>query len=88
MGSAVQRVSVHSLDGERRLWTSTDCYPDGEPDIRTLDRGEQAAFTVTWSGATSQPECAGERVQVPAGAYKVVAELGQVRSAPEPFNIA
>ncbi|MEU1983736.1 hypothetical protein [Nocardia sp. NPDC019395] len=87
MGSGLQRVSVHSLDGGRQLWASTDCYPDGEPDLRTLDRGEQAAFTVTWTGTTSQPECAGERVQVPTGAYNVVAQLGSVRSAPEPFNI-
>lgn len=88
MGSGLQRVSVHSLDGGRQLWASTDCYPDGEPDVRTLDRGEQAAFTVTWKGATSQPECAGERVPVPPGAYNVVAQMGSVRSAPEPFNIA
>ncbi|WP_063035312.1 hypothetical protein [Nocardia grenadensis] len=88
VGSGLQRVSVHSLDGGRQLWASTDCFPDGDPDVRTLDRGEQAAFTVTWTGATSQPECAGERVQVPAGAYNVVAQMGSVRSAPEPFNIA
>ncbi|MBF6349787.1 MULTISPECIES: hypothetical protein [Nocardia] len=88
MGSGLQRVSVRTLDGGRQLWASTDCYPDGEPDLRTLDRGEQAAFTVTWTGTTSQPECAGERVQVPSGAYHVVAQLGAVRSAPEPFNIA
>lgn len=88
MGSGLQQVSVHTLDGQRRLWASTDCYPDGEPDVRTLQPGEQAAFTVTWTGATSQPECAGERVQVPAGAYTVVAQLGAIRSAPEPFNIA
>lgn len=88
MGSGLQRVSVQTLDGGRQLWASTDCYPDGEPDLRTLDRGEQAAFTVTWTGTTSQPECAGERVQVPSGAYHVVAQLGAVRSAPEPFNIA
>ncbi|WP_327111911.1 hypothetical protein OHB12_27135 [Nocardia sp. NBC_01730] len=88
MGSGLQQVSVYTLDGQRRLWSSTDCYPDGQPDIRTLNRGEQAAFTVTWSGSTSQPSCAGERVQVPSGAYSVVAQLGSVRSAAEPFNIA
>lgn len=87
-GSAAQQISVQTLDGSRRLWASTDCYPEGKPDIRTLDRGEQAAFQVTWSGSTSQPECAGERVPVPAGAYTVVAQLGAVRSAAEPFNIA
>lgn len=88
MGSGLQLVSVQSLDGQRRLWSSTDCYPDGTPDMRTLNPGQQAAFTVTWSGSTSQPGCAGERVPVPTGPYTVVAQLGSVRSAPEPFNIA
>lgn len=88
MGSGLQQVSVHTLDGQRRLWSSTDCYPDGQPDVRTMSRGEQAAFTVTWSGTTSQPSCAGERVPVPPGAYSVVAQLGSVRSMAEPFNIA
>ncbi|WP_067698602.1 DUF4232 domain-containing protein [Nocardia jejuensis] len=88
MGSGLQLVSVQSLDGQRRLWSSTDCYPDGTPDVRALNPGQQAAFTVTWSGATSQPQCAGDRVAVPAGPYTVVAQLGSVRSAPEPFNIA
>ena len=88
VGSGLQQVSVTSLDGQRRFWSSTDCYPDGAPDVRTLNRGEQAAFMVTWSGSTSQPNCAGDRVQVPPGAYAVVAQLGSLRSAAEPFNIA
>ncbi len=88
VGSGLQQVSVTTLDGQRRLWSSTDCYPDGAPDVRTLNRGEQAAFMVTWSGSTSQPNCAGDRVQVPPGAYAVVAQLGSLRSAAEPFNIA
>lgn len=88
VGSGLQQVSVTTLDGQRRLWSSTDCYPDGAPDVRTLNRGEQAAFMVTWSGSTSQPNCAGDRVQVAPGAYAVVAQLGSLRSAAEPFNIA
>ncbi|UGT40069.1 DUF4232 domain-containing protein [Nocardia yamanashiensis] len=88
MGSGLQLVSVQSLDGQRKLWASTDCYPDGTPDVRTLNPGQQAAFTVTWSGATSAPGCAGERVAVSPGPYTVVAQLGSVRSSPEPFNIA
>ncbi|MFC8047567.1 hypothetical protein [Nocardia sp. NPDC057353] len=87
MGSGMQQISVQTLDGTRRLWNSVDCYPDGQPDIRTLERGQQAAFTVTWSGATSQPNCAGERVPVPPGAYAVLAQLGGVKSTAEPFNI-
>ncbi|MEV6772716.1 hypothetical protein AB0N05_29170 [Nocardia sp. NPDC051030] len=88
MGSGLQLVSVQSLDGQRKLWSSTDCYPDGTPDVRSLNPGQQAAFTVTWSGATSQPACAGDRVPVSPGPYTVVAQIGSVRSSPEPFNIA
>lgn len=31
MGSGLQLVQVQSLDGQRKLWSSTDCYPDGTP---------------------------------------------------------
>nr|WP_221333126.1 DUF4232 domain-containing protein [Nocardia transvalensis] len=88
MGSGLQQVTVQSLDGQRRMWSSTDCDQGGPGDVRALKGGEQAAFTLTWSGTSSQPGCAGERVQVPAGAYAVVAQLGSVRSTPETFNIS
>jgi hypothetical protein len=87
MGSGLQQVSVQSLDGQRRLWTSTDCDQGGPPDVRTLTGGQQAAFTLTWSGTTSQPKCAGERVPVPPGSYAVSAQFGSIHSAPETFNI-
>jgi hypothetical protein len=88
MGSGLQQVWVQSLDGQRKLWSNTDCDQGGPADVRTLNGGQQAAFTLTWSGTTSQPGCAGDRVPVPAGGYAVVAQFGSVRSAPETFNIA
>ncbi|WP_280255347.1 hypothetical protein [Nocardia wallacei] len=87
MGSGLQQVTVQSLDGQRRMWSSTDCDQGGPAEVRALKGGEQAAFTLTWSGTTSQPGCAGERVQVPPGGYTVVAQLGSVHSTPETFNI-
>ncbi|RDI66109.1 DUF4232 domain-containing protein [Nocardia pseudobrasiliensis] len=88
MGSGLQQVWVQSLDGQRKLWSSTDCDQGGPADLRTLGGGQQAEFTLTWSGTTSQANCAGERVPVPPGGYAVVAQFGSVRSSPEPFNIA
>ncbi|AHH15281.1 hypothetical protein NONO_c04680 [Nocardia nova SH22a] len=88
MGSGLQQVWVQSLDGQRRLWSSTDCDQGGPADVRTLNGGQQAAFTLTWSATTSQPGCEGDRVPVPAGGYAVVAQFGSVRSTPETFNIA
>ncbi|NUS44066.1 MAG: hypothetical protein HOQ24_10310 [Mycobacteriaceae bacterium] len=83
-----QQVMVTSLDGQKRLWANTDCYPPGPANLQTLNPGQQAAFRVNWAGSTSQPACAGSRVPVPAGSYTAVAQLGALRSAPEPFNIA
>lgn len=79
---------VYTLDGQRRLWASDDCNPDGPPEMKTLKAGEQLSYKGTWFGTTSQPECAGDRLPVPAGAYMVVAQLGAIRSAAEPFNLA
>ncbi|TCK01188.1 hypothetical protein [Nocardia alba] len=79
---------VYTLDGQRRLWASNDCNQDDPAEMKTLKAGEQLSYKGTWFGTTSQPQCAGDRLQVPAGAYMVVAQLGAVRSAAEPFNLA
>ncbi|WP_068279228.1 hypothetical protein [Aldersonia kunmingensis] len=88
LGAGLQQVLVYTLDGVQRLWSNSDCFPSATPDLRTLTPGQQAAFTVKWSGTTSQPECAGERVPVAPGAYTVIAQLGALRSGAEPFNLA
>ena len=88
LGAGLQQALVYTIDGARRLWSNSDCFPNPAPDIRNLGPGQQAAFTVKWSGTTSAPQCAGERTPVQPGAYTVVAQLGALRSAPEPFNIA
>ncbi|WP_040730305.1 hypothetical protein [Nocardia tenerifensis] len=87
MNLAQIQASVLSLDGQRRIWASSDCSPVDESNARNLKPGEQALFTVRWSGTTSQQGCVGERVPVPAGAYQVVAQFGSLHSSPEPFNL-
>ncbi|WP_345353008.1 hypothetical protein [Rhodococcus olei] len=88
LGAGMQQVLVYTLDGQKRLWSNVDCYPNSTPDPRTLAPGEQAAFTVKWSGATSAPGCTAPRDPVGAGAYTVVGQLGNLRSSPEPFNLS
>ncbi|MEV0947462.1 hypothetical protein [Rhodococcus sp. NPDC049939] len=91
LGSGLQQVLVYTIDGALRLWSNIDCYPQSEPDIRSLAPGEQAQFTVTWSATTSSPDClaqpAPQRDPVVPGAYTVVGQLGELRSVPEPFNL-
>jgi hypothetical protein len=88
LGAGMQQVLVYTLDTQQRLWSNNDCFPNSDADVRTLEPGQQAAFTVKWSGATSAPGCTAPREPVPAGAYSVVGQLGNLRSAPEPFNLS
>ncbi|RVW06635.1 hypothetical protein [Rhodococcus spongiicola] len=88
LGSGLQQVLVYTLDGNRRLWSNIDCYPYGDPAVEVLEPGGQRFFTIRWSGTTSDPGCLTVRNQVPAGAYTLVAQLGELRSSPEPFNLA
>ncbi|WP_305093756.1 hypothetical protein [Prescottella sp. R16] len=88
LGSGLQQALVYTLDGNKRLWSNVDCYPDAEAAVQELEPGGQARFTVKWSGKTSDPGCTTNRNQVPPGAYTLVAQIGELRSAPEPFNFA
>ncbi|MFP5019438.1 hypothetical protein [Pseudonocardia phyllosphaerae] len=85
LDGAEQEIVVRSGGGDRRLWSSNDCVNPASEDLRTLVPGQPAAFTVTWSGRTSQPGCAAARQRVPAGAYRVTARLGQLSSDPVPL---
>jgi hypothetical protein len=73
LGAAQQEVLLYS--GGTRLWSSNDCYPGGSRDVRTLQPGEQATFSVVWSGLSSRPHCVGVRTRVPAGQYALVGRL-------------
>lgn len=88
LGSGLQQVLVYSLDGANRLWSNVDCFPSSEPEVRTLEPGGQARFTVKWSAKTSAPGCTAPREPVAPGGYTVVGQLGSLKSNPEPFNIA
>lgn len=87
LGAGMQQVLVYSLDGNQRLWANTDCFPEATADMRSLEPGDQAAFSVKWSGTTSEPGCETPREPVGPGAYTVVGQLGGLRSSPEAFNI-
>ncbi|WP_300012033.1 hypothetical protein [Pseudonocardia sp.] len=85
LDGARQEIVVWSGDGEDRLWSSNDCVNPQTVDLRTLVPGQPVAFSVRWAGRTSTPGCAEERVEVPAGAYRVLTRVDDVISAPAPF---
>jgi hypothetical protein len=87
LDAARQAVAVVRQPGDG-LWGSNDCSPGDTDDVRTLQPGEEAVFSVRWSGRTSTPGCAGERTTVPPGTYQLLARLDGIVSEPVPFTLA
>lgn len=87
LDAARQAVAVVRRPGDG-LWGSNDCSPGDTDDVRTLQPGEEAVFSVRWSGRTSTPGCAGERTAVPPGTYQLLARLDGIVSEPVPFTLA
>jgi len=86
LGAAYQEVLLY--DGlNRRLWSSNDCYPGGTKDPQVLGPGDSASFSVTWSGLSSRPRCAGERVRVGPGSYSLLGRLGTLVSKRAPIRL-
>jgi len=78
LGAAQQEILLYA--GTQRLWSSNDCYPEGERDPQVLAPGAAQSFSVTWSGLSSQPRCAGQRTRVGAGTYELVGRIGTLVS--------
>jgi hypothetical protein len=80
LAASQQEVLLYA--GRSRLWSSNDCYPGGGRDVQALAPGERDRFTVTWSGLSSRPKCAGVRTRVGPGRYSLVGRIGTLRSPP------
>ena len=86
LDAARQAVAVVRRPGDG-LWGSNDCSPGDTDDVRTLPPGEEAVFSVRWSGRTSTPGCAGERTTVAPGTYQLLARLDEIVSEPVAFTL-
>lgn len=69
------QIELRVYNGASRVWGSHDCQVEPGTVKRTLLPGAPAGFTVTWSGMSSQPKCAGTRQRVGAGTYTLYASL-------------
>ncbi|HEV7205749.1 MAG TPA: hypothetical protein VGN18_14160 [Jatrophihabitans sp.] len=72
---ADQQVELKVYNGESRVWGSHDCEVQPGTNERTLAPGQPVRVSITWSGLTSQPKCAGTRQRVGAGTYTLYASL-------------
>ena len=85
LGAAQQEVLLYA--GKTRLWSSNDCYPGGAREVQALLPREHATFSVTWSGLSSQPRCAGTRTRVGPGRYRLLGRIGTLRSLPATLTL-
>jgi hypothetical protein len=86
VGAAVLAAYVYSLENQR-LWSNLDCAPSNETLVKTFAPGEQVVTSVTWTGMGSAPMCPLPRQPIGPGTYNLVVQLGNLRSAPVPFNL-
>lgn len=70
-----------------RVWGSNDCFPEQSDRRVTLRPRGTVVLPIVWSGLTSAPGCAGERVVPPAGDYVLRARLDGEASADTPLRL-
>lgn len=79
---ADSEVELRVYNGESRVWGSHDCQVEPGTSPNTLTPGQSVRVSITWSGLSSQPGCAGTRQRVGAGTYTLYALLaGHVGTA-------
>lgn len=87
VSGAKQVYTVYTSAGDR-VWSTADCFPGEGTEVRTLTAGQKASFVIVWSGTTSEPGCTAPREKVKAGKYKLVVQLGQLKSKPLAFSMS
>ncbi|MDQ3735558.1 MAG: MucR family transcriptional regulator [Actinomycetota bacterium] len=77
---ALQTWGLYAGDGTR-LWGSNDCYPNSSvPTPLLLQPGQVVAFSIIWSGKTSEPTCTVPRLVLGPGSYILRGFLGNLVS--------
>jgi hypothetical protein len=72
---ADKQIVLKVYNGASRVWGSHDCEVQPGVSNRTLVVNQPVRVSVTWTGLSSQPKCAGTRQRVGAGTYTLYASL-------------
>lgn len=84
---ADKQVVLRVYNGESRVWGSHDCQIQPGTNKRTLAVNTPVRVAISWSGLTSQPNCAGTRQRVGAGTYTLYAALSGKTGKATQFTI-
>lgn len=85
---ADSQIELKVYNGESRVWGSHDCQIEPGTNPMTLEVGQPVRVSVTWSGLSSQPHCAGTRQRVGAGTYTLYAALAGHTGKATTFTIS
>lgn len=81
------QVELRIYNGAARVWGSHDCMVQPGSKIQTLLPNQPVRLSITWTGLSSEPGCAGTRTAVPAGTYTLYALLAGKQGSPAQFTL-
>jgi hypothetical protein len=84
---AADNTEWRVYSGDARVWGSHDCAVQSGANVITLAARQPVRLSISWSGLTSLPKCAGTRLAVQAGTYKLYAYLDGKASPATTFAI-
>jgi hypothetical protein len=85
---ADKQIELRVYNGESRVWGSHDCQIQPGTNPRMLAVNQPVRVAITWTGLTSQPNCAGTRQRVGAGTYTLYAVLSGHTGKAAQFTIS
>jgi hypothetical protein len=82
------QIELLVYNGWSRVWGSHDCTVQPGNSPVTLAPQQTARRTISWSGTSSQPHCAGSRERVGMGSYTLRARFAGMDGRTATFTIA
>jgi hypothetical protein len=86
LGQDALELKVRTAKGDA-VWSSDDCSPGGDPEVKTLAPGEAVDEVVNWPRRTSEPDCPSPAGTAPPGQYQLSGRAGTASSAPVDFTL-
>ena len=81
------QIVLTVFNGDARVWGSHDCKIEPGTTVSTLTPNRPVKLSITWTGTSSTPGCAAQRVRVAAGTYTLKATLAKITGVPATFTL-
>ena len=81
------QIELLVYNGESRVWGSHDCKVKPGSNQVALMPAKTVRRSILWTGLSSQPRCAGNRMRVGVGNYTLKVRLGQIDGTSKMFTL-